>query len=56
MGLRLISPTAIGITYVTGVANTGVGDTTTPVPTMLPTEAYISTMPGAAVNGTKYTG
>ena len=40
----------------TGVATTGAKDTTTTKLTSLPTEVYISTTAGTAVNGTKFTG
>ena len=56
IGLRLINATSYAFTYVTGVANTGAKDTSTPVPTSLPTEVYLSMTPGAAANGTMFTG
>ena len=56
IGLRLINSTAYAFTYVTGIANTGAKNTLTPVPTLLPTEVYLSTAKGATSRGTKFTG
>ncbi len=56
IGIRLINSTAYAFTYVTGIANTGAKDTSTPVPTSLPSEVYLSTTSGAAANGTMFTG
>ena len=56
IGLRLINTTSYAFTYVTGVATTGAKDTSTPVPTSLPSEVYLSTTAGAAAKGTKFTG
>ena len=56
IGLRLINSTSYAFTYVTGVANTGARNTSLPVPTVLPTQVYLSTTPGAAANGTMFTG
>jgi len=56
IGIRLINSTSYAFTYVTGVANTGAKDTSTPVPTSLPSEVYLSMTKGAAANGTMFAG
>ena len=56
ISVTLLGPTSVIIAYVTGVANTGAMDTSTPVPTSLTTEAYVSMSPGVTTSDTMFTG